>query len=144
MQKLAISLVGLTLGLGLSLGACKKQETEGGASGGAAATPSGPVKMSAEELVADFSKERKGQEAVAFLNKYRDGVTFTGKVKQVTMMEEDPMIMLDGGNGVNIQLDFADKAAIRAKGVKSDETLTVTCQIGGKNGGLMMASDCKL
>ncbi|MDQ3364958.1 MAG: hypothetical protein M3680_05975 [Myxococcota bacterium] len=144
MQKLAISLVGLTLGFGLALGACKKQEGDAGGSGGAAASPSGPVKMSAEELVADFSQERKGQDAVAFMNKYREGATFTGKIKQVTMMDEDPMIMMDGGNGVNIQLDFADKAAIRAKGVKSDETLTVTCQIGGKSGGLMMATDCKL
>jgi hypothetical protein len=133
----------MILGGFLALSACKKKEEEGGgAAGGGAAK--GPVKMSAEELVADFSKERKGQEAVAFMNKYRDGVTFTGKVKQFTMMGEDPMIMLDGGEGVSIQLDFADKAAIRTRGVKPDETLTVTCQISGKSGGIMMTSDCKL
>lgn len=131
-------------------GGCSKKKDDGaaGATSGEATTnnkaAAGPVKTTPGELIADFRVERKGPEAIEFLNKYREGATFTAPVKSVGTEESgDPIVMLDGGDGTLIAVGFADPAAAKAKGYKAGDSVTVTCEIGGLNGKLMQVIDCK-
>jgi hypothetical protein len=119
---------------------CGKDKDKAGEGGGGAATPSGPLEMTAAELWTDYNR----LEGVALLNKYRGGVTVTGTVKTVGDMGGEALtVWIDVDGSKWITLDFVDKgAAMRAKGVKAGDTVTATCKVGGATDNYMMLLDC--
>ena len=128
-----------TLFVGLCVfAACGKGDDK---KGGDKAAPADnkPKEMSATDLWNDYNKP--GQDGMALLEKWRAGVIVNGTVKSV--MGENS-VWLDAG-GKNMQLDFADAAALQAKGVKAGDTVVAQCKIGGSDGSnLMMLTDCAL
>jgi hypothetical protein len=138
----------LTLALTLTA-ACSKKDGDGAASGASAdkaepAAAAGPLKTTPQALWTDFTDPKV--DGMKLLDKYRAGATFTGTIKIASAQENgDPILFMDvDGSNNKISLDFTDKAAIKAKAPKVGDSLTVTCQIGGASGALMMATDCKL
>lgn len=137
--------------------ACKKKKEEGGdttktttadkttektggdMAGGDKAAADKPKEMSATDLWNDYNKP--GQDGMALMEKWRAGVIVNGTVKTVA---GENSVWLDGA-GHNVQLDFTDAAALKAKGVKAGDTVTAQCKIGGSDGSnLMMLTDCAL
>jgi hypothetical protein len=98
-----------------------------------------PKEMSATDLWNDYNKP--GQDGMALMEKWRGGVIVNGTIKTVA---GENSVWLDGA-GHNVQLDFTDAAALKAKGVKAGDTVTAQCKIGGSDGSnLMMLTDCVL
>jgi hypothetical protein len=132
MRKFAILLVTVSFATG-----CGTKDDSSGKTGGAD-KPAGPVKTDPKALWADFNGGVKGMD---LLDKYRDGATFTGTVKNVgEEIDHDPFVAVDIDGKNIIMLKFADKA--KAK-VKAGDSITVTCKIGGASGAMMLADECK-
>lgn len=128
-----------TLALALTcslLTACSKK-TDSGANAPAA----GPVKTTAKELYADFTK---GGDGMALLNKYHDGATFSGTVKTAPGAEAPTTMIIDAGDKKSIIAELKPDAAAKAKDVKSGDSITITCKIDGASGGILQASECSL
>ena len=97
-----------------------------------------PVATNPKDLFAEFTKP--GGDAMALIDKYHAGATFTGKVK--TVGAEQVFLDVDGKNMISTQ--FTDPAAMKAKNLKAGDSVTVTCKIGGASDNLMMVTDCVL
>lgn len=97
-----------------------------------------PVHTSPAALYRDFTR---GDDKL--LVKYRNGVTLTGTIKSVGEGERDePIVMMDVDGRDVLSLGFADPAA--ARHIAAGDRVTVTCQIGGASGALMMVTGCVL
>jgi hypothetical protein len=137
----------LALALACSLFTAGSKKTDSGASASdksaeAPAAAAGPVKTTATDLFADFTKP--GGDAMALINKYHDGATFSGTVKTAPGDEAPTTMIIGAGDKKNIMAQFKPEAAAKIKTVKSGDSVTVTCKIDGATGGMMQASDCTL
>ena len=123
--------------------ACKKKEDTSAGGGAAADKPAagGPVKTTPKDLFGDFgpASTTKGMD---LLNKYHDGATFSGTIKTAPGSEAPTTAIMDVDGKNIIMMDFTDAASVKA--VKSGDTITATCKIGGENGAMMQATDCVL
>ena len=134
----------LALALACSLfAACSKKDSGAKASDkGTEAPAAGPVKTTAKDLFVDFTKP--GGDAMALMNKYHDGATFSGTVKTAPGDEAPTTMIIDAGDNKNIMAQFKPDAAAKIKAVKSGDSVTVTCKIDGATGAMMQVSDCSL
>jgi hypothetical protein len=136
--------------------ACKKKEGEGGkpaegaktdkpAEGAAKPAESGGAPaMEAPALFADYNAP--GQDGLALMKKWENGVAVSGTVKRVITEEAGNVaVWLDGGDKNNVSLGFTDEGkAAKDKGVKEGDKVSAQCKIGGASGTLMMLIDCVL
>ena len=132
-------------------GAAKTTEggkaVEGGkaAEGAKEAPKAAAPTMDAPALWTDYNKP--GQDGMALMKKWENGVIVTGTVKN-TITEEagNTSVWLDGGDNHNVTLGFKDDGkAAKEKGIKKDDKVTAQCQIGGSDGNnMMMLTDCEL
>jgi hypothetical protein len=97
------------------------------------------VKTTPDALFDEFTKP--GVDGMALLDKYHDGATISGKVT-VKGHEEDgkPILWIELAGGRHIDLGYKDVE--KAKAVKTGDTVTVTCQVGGAMDKLMQVIDC--
>ena len=125
--------------------ACKKKDDAGAAptADKPAAAAGGPVKTTPQDLFADFSPASK-LDGMALLDKYREGATFTGKIKIASANPNgDPILFMDvDGGKTKIDLGFTDPSSVKSKNLKVGDSLTVTCKIGGEVDALMQVTDC--
>jgi hypothetical protein len=139
----------LALTLAFAAAACSKDKAkEGDKAGGDTAAKTtetaGPLTMSAADLWNDYGKH----DGMKLLERYKNGVVVTGKVKSVGGDPADtatPLtLMLDvDGSPKFISLSFKDEgAAARAK--KAGDEVTATCEVSGQSGNIMMLNDCVL
>jgi hypothetical protein len=120
-----------------SVSACKKKKEDGGTATAGASDK--PKEMTATDLWNDYNKP--GQDGMALMEKWRAGVIVLGSVKTVV---SDNSVWLEGA-GHNVQLDFTDPTAVKAKGIKAADAISAQCKIGGSDGkNLMMLTDCVL
>lgn len=151
----------LTLAL-LVVPACggKKEEGGGAAKTGEAKAPAGdkaadkapeaPAAAAAPEmdsvaLYEDYNKP--GQDGLALMKKWENGVTVSGTVTQVISEESGKTTLwLSGGEKKRVSVDFKDEGKVaKEKGIKKDDKITAKCSIGGADGtSLMMLTDCEL
>ncbi len=130
----------LCVSLALVAFACKDKDKdkEGAAASGGGG--GGPLKTTPKDLFADFSPNSsiKGMD---LLDKYREGVTFTGTVTQVVGNPDGaPVIWLDVDGKNRIDVKFKDDA--KGKSVKKGDSLTITCKVGGESGTTLYVIDC--
>jgi hypothetical protein len=130
----------VSLALALATFGCKDKDGDGGSSAKTADKAAGPVKTTPQDLFAEFSPAGK-LDGMALLDKYHDGATFTGTVKNIIVEESGKAsVWIDAGGKNKISLEFKDPA--KGKAAKVGDSITVTCKIGGESGALMMALDC--
>jgi hypothetical protein len=135
----------LALALACSLFAACSKKTDSGANAAdksAEAPAAGPVKTTAADLFADFTKP--GGDAMALMNKYHDGATFSGTVKTAPGDEAPTTMIIAAGDKKNIIAQFKPEAAAKIKTVKSGDSVTITCKVDGASGAMMQASDCSM
>ncbi len=155
MTRITLALA-LALAALVALPACGGKKDEGGAAktteGGkavegakeapkAAAAPA----MDAPALWTDYNAP--GQDGMALMKKWENGVVVTGTVKNTITEEAGNMsVWLDGGDKHNVTLGFKDDGkAAKEKGIKKDDKVTAQCSIGGSDGNnMMMLTDCEL
>jgi hypothetical protein len=104
-------------------------------------TAAGPVKTRTKELFAEFSENSKA-DPMALLDKYREGATFSGVIKTAPGDAAPTSAIMDVDGNNMIMMDFKDAASV--KNVKSGDTITATCKIGGESGRMMQVNDCVL
>jgi hypothetical protein len=95
----------------------------------------GPVRTTPAQLFADFTRP----DGFALHDKYRNGATFTATVKTIGRDDDGtPLVWVDIDGENLMTLDFAEPPDDLEVGGQ----LTVTCQIGGASGALMMVTAC--
>jgi hypothetical protein len=137
----------IALGLVLAIAACSKDKEGGaGTSGKTGEAPAkGPLQMSAKDLWEDYGKH----DGMKLLERYKEGVVVTGKIKSVGGDPADtssPLsLMLDvDGSAKLITLDFKDEGAA-ARSKKAGDEVTATCaDVMGQSGNLMQLGGCTL
>lgn len=106
-----------------------------------AAAAGTPVATNPKDLFAEFTKP--DADGMMLLTKYEHGATFTGKLVNVAAEANgDPVLHMDIDGKAKMSLAFTDIPAIKAKGLKVGDEITVTCKIGGAMDNLMMVTDC--
>jgi hypothetical protein len=141
-----------TIVIALSLvtaAACGKDKEGGGSGGGGGAAKtteaSGPLAMSAKDLWDDYGKH----DGMKLLERYKNGVTVTGKIKSIGGDPADtttPLsLMLDvDGSAKIITLGFTDEGAA-ARSKKAGEEVSATCKdVLGQSGNMMQLDGCAL
>lgn len=101
--------------------------------------------MDSVALYEDYNKP--GQDGLALMQKWENGVVVSGAVTQVITEESGKTTLwLSGGEKKRVSLDFKDEGkAAKDKGLKKDDKITAKCAIGGADGtSLMMLLDCEL
>ena len=97
----------------------------------------GPVHTTPRELFDDFT--RPDADRPTLLDKYHAGATFTATVRTVAIDDNGTWIVWVEIDSENVMtLDFAEPPGELQIGGE----LTVTCQIGGASGALMMVTAC--
>ncbi len=107
----------------------------------AAAAP----EMDSVALYEDYNKP--GQDGMALMKTWENGVVVTGTVTQVIGEESGKTTLwLSGGDKKRVSVDFKDDGKVaKEKGIKKDDKITAKCSIGGADGtSLMMLTDCEL
>lgn len=151
-----MKLTTISISLALALSGCGKKDEAGGgaasktaetgdkAAAGADKAAAGPKTMAAPELFADYNKP--GQDGMALMEKWRDGVIVTGEVTNVITEEAgNSSLFVKAGDTGKMSLGFADDGkAVKEKALKAGDSVTAKCQIGGSDGTLMMLTDCEL
>ena len=98
---------------------------------------SGPVLTTPKQLFDDFTSP-----TAELLDKYRDGVTFSGVIKTSGHQAPDKTVVwMDVDDDNWLMLELAQPAPPPAA-LAAGEVLTVTCKIGGASGALMLVTDC--
>lgn len=132
-------------------GATKTGEAPAAAAKSADKVPEAPPpaakapEMDSVALYEDYNKP--GQDGLALMQKWENGVVVSGTVTQVIGEESGKTTLwLSGGEKKRVSLDFKDDGkAAKDKGIKKDDKITAKCSIGGADGtALMMLLDCEL
>lgn len=103
----------------------------------AAAPAAAPVKTTPKDLFAEFGEGNKA-DPMALLDKYKEGATFTGTIKTAPGEAAPTSAIMDVDGKNMIMMSFTDAP----KDIKSGDSVTVTCKIGGESGAMMQVTDC--
>lgn len=114
---------------------------------GSAAAPAGAATPAKAEYKPDeIFKDTAGQDRMALMEKFKDGATVTGTVKEV---KDDPageyVLVFDAGDGKTVEANLADPKPARDKKVKAGDTVTVTkCQVANPTDKSLPLRTCDL
>lgn len=97
-----------------------------------------PVHTTPRALFRDFTNP--AADTLVLADKYRGGATFTATIKTVGAEQDGtPVVWIDVDGENLMTLDFAGPAPA---GLRAGGRITVTCQIGGATGALMIVTGC--